>query len=71
MEQVDGDLVFAVPNGLTNFLKSIKTLASESYSTVNSPVQYAAVEAYKGDYSEYKKKVTNILRSVGNYVLID
>ena len=59
---------FAVPHKLSSFLESIKTLASESYSTVNSPLQFAAIEAYKGDYSEYKKKVTSILRSVGNYV---
>ena len=59
---------FAVPNRLSSFLDSIKTLASESYSTVNSPVQYAAVEAYNGDHQEYKAKTTNILRSVGNYV---
>ena len=59
---------FAVPNKLSSFLDSIKTLASESYSTVNSPVQYAAVEAYNGDHQEYKAKTTNILRSVGNYV---
>jgi len=59
---------FAVPSRLSNFLESIKTLASESYSTVNSPSQYAAVEAYSGDYKEYKTKTTNILRSVGNYV---
>jgi aspartate aminotransferase len=59
---------FAVPRKLSNFLESIKTLASESYSTVNSPAQYAAVEAYEGDYSEYKAKTINILRSVGNYV---
>ncbi len=59
---------FAVPNNLSNFLGSIKTLASESYSTVNSPAQYAAVEAYEGDHSEYKSKTINILRSVGNYV---
>ena len=59
---------FAVPKKLSNFLESIKTLASESYSTVNSPAQYAAVEAYKGDHQEYKAKTTNILRSVGNYV---
>ncbi len=45
---------FAVPNKLSELLKNIKTLASESYSTVNSPAQYAAVEAYKGDYREYK-----------------
>ena len=59
---------FAVPDRLSNFLESIKTLASESYSTVNSPAQYAAVEAYEGDHAEYKIKTTNILRSVGNYV---
>lgn len=59
---------FAVPAKLSHFLESIKTLASESYSTVNSPVQYAAVEAYRGDYREYKTKTVNILRSVGNYV---
>ena len=59
---------FAVPNQLSNLLENIKTLASESYSTVNSPAQYAAVEAYEGDYSEYKAKTINILRSVGNYV---
>ena len=59
---------FAVPDKLKGLLENIKTLASESYSTVNSPAQYAAVEAYEGDYSNYKNKTTNILRSVGNYV---
>ena len=59
---------FAVPNELSELLENIKTLASESYSTVNSPAQFAAVEAYEGDFSEYKTKTLNILRSVGNYV---
>tara|TARA_X000001036_G_scaffold10539_1_gene9336 strand:- start:111 stop:1346 length:1236 start_codon:yes stop_codon:yes gene_type:complete len=59
---------FAVPNKLTELLENIKTLASESYSTVNSPAQFAAVKAYQGDFSEYKNKTINILRSVGNYV---
>jgi len=59
---------FAVPKILSGFLDSLKSLASESYSTVNTPVQYAAVEAYSGDYSSYKKKVIKILSSVGNYV---
>ena len=59
---------FAVPNRLSELLENIKTLASESYSTVNSPAQFAAVEAYEGDFSEYKAKTLNILRSVGNYV---
>ena len=59
---------FAVPNRLSELLENIKTLASESYSTVNSPAQFAAVEAYNGDFRKYKSKTTNILKSVGNYV---
>ena len=59
---------FAVPNQLSELLENIKTLASESYSTVNSPAQFAAVEAYDGDFSEYKANTLNILRSVGYYV---
>ena len=58
----------AVPNGMKNFMNSLKSLASESYSTVNTPTQFAAVEAYKGNYEDYKLKVKNILYSVGNYV---
>ena len=46
----------------------MKSLASESYSTVNTPIQYAAVEAYNGDYNNYKNNVTKILNSVGQYV---
>tara|TARA_X000001036_G_scaffold324918_1_gene303497 strand:- start:315 stop:1550 length:1236 start_codon:yes stop_codon:yes gene_type:complete len=59
---------FAVPDQLSDLLENIKTLASESYSTVNSPAQFAAVEAYEGDFTEYKNKTISILRSVGNYV---
>ena len=59
---------FAVPDKLSNLLENIKTLASESYSTVNSPAQFAAVEAYQGNFKEYKTKTVNILKSVGNYV---
>ena len=59
---------FAVPKKLSNFLESLKSLASESYSTVNTPSQYAAVEAYTGDYNRYKSKVVKILNSLGEYV---
>ena len=58
----------AVPQKLKNFLTSLKSLASESYSTVNTPTQFAAVEAYEGNYDEYKNKVKGILNAVGNYV---
>jgi len=58
----------AVPEELEEFLVSLKSLASESYSTVNTPTQFAAVEAYKGDYEIYKNKVKKILNAIGNYV---
>jgi aspartate aminotransferase len=58
----------AVPNKLTDFLTSLKSLASESYSTVNTPTQFAAVEAYRGNYETYKDKVKGILNAIGDYV---
>ena len=53
---------------LTELLKSLKSLASESYSTVNTPTQYASVEAYAHEHNSYKLKVRAILKAVGNYV---
>jgi aspartate aminotransferase len=58
----------AVPDGLKEFMNSLKSLASESYSTVNTPTQFAAVEAYDGDYKDYKLKVRSILNAVGTFV---
>ena len=58
----------AVPKKLTVFLKSLKSLASESYSTVNTPTQYASIEAYIDEHNLYKLKVRAILKAVGNYV---
>ena len=58
----------AVPKRLTEFLKSLKSLASESYSTVNTPTQYASVEAYAFEHENYKLRVRAILKAVGNYV---
>jgi aspartate aminotransferase len=59
---------FAAPKQLNLLLDNLKVLASETFSTVNSPVQYAAVEAYNGDFDDYKLKTTNILQGVGTYV---
>ena len=58
----------AVPKKLSEFLKILKSLASESYSTVNTPTQYASVAAYTSEYENYKLKVRAILKAVGNYV---
>jgi len=59
---------FAVPSKLRNILEMIKILSSESLSAVSAPIQYAAVEAFSSDHSDYLNKTRKILSSVGNYV---
>ena len=58
----------AVPKNLRNFLSRMKAVGSETFSSVSSPIQYAAIEAYTGDYNDYIAKTKNILSSVGRYV---
>jgi aspartate aminotransferase len=59
---------FAIPNELKELKSSLKILSSESFTSVSAPIQYAAVEAYTGDYSEYLEKVKKILFSTGMHV---
>ena len=59
---------FAAPKQLNLLMENLKVLASETFSTVNTPVQHAAVEAYEGNYDDFKLKTSNILQAVGVYV---
>jgi len=59
---------FAVPKKLDSILEMLKTLSSESFTAVSSPIQFAATEAFEGDHSDYLNKTTAILDAVGNYV---
>ncbi len=59
---------FAIPNELKEFKNSLKILCSESFTSVSAPIQYAAIEAYKGDHSVYLSNVKKILSFTGNYV---
>ena len=59
---------FAVPKKLEELKSSLKILCSESFTSVSAPIQYAAIEAYKGDHSEYLNKVRKILSFIGNHV---
>ena len=59
---------FAIPNQLKELKNSLKILCSESFTSVSAPIQYAAVEAYKGDHSTYLTAVKKILSFTGNYV---
>ena len=59
---------FAIPNQLKELKSGLKSLCSESFTSVSAPIQYAAIEAYTGDHSTYLKNVKKILSFVGNYV---
>ena len=58
---------FAIPNQIKELKNSLKILCSESFTSVSAPIQYAAVEAYKGDHSAYLSAVKKILSLAGNY----
>jgi len=59
---------FVVPDSLDILKNSINVLASETFSAVSAPIQYAAITAYTSDHSEFINNSTNILKAVGNYV---
>ena len=59
---------FAIPDQLKELKQSLKILCSESFTSVSAPIQYAAIEAYKGDHSIYLDTVKKILSYTGNYV---
>ena len=59
---------FAIPNRLKDLKNSLKILCSESFTSVSAPIQYAAVEAYKNNNSNYLDSVKKILSYTGNFV---
>ena len=59
---------FIIPNTLSDLGDAINVLASETFSSVSAPIQYAAITAYSNDHSDYINNSKNILRAVGNYV---
>ena len=59
---------FLVPDSLIEIKNMINVLASETFSAVSAPIQYAAIKAYEKDHSNYINKSKNILSAVGNYV---
>ena len=59
---------FIIPETLKKLKDSLKILASETFSSVSAPIQYAAIAAYKNNHKEYIKNSCTILSVVGNYV---
>ena len=59
---------FIVPDSLNKIKDMINVLASETFSAVSAPIQYAAIKAYENDHSDYINESRKILKAVGNYV---
>ena len=59
---------FVVPANLKNIKDTLNVLASETFSAVSTPIQYAAIQAYEGDHKNYIKLSREILKLVGNFV---
>ena len=59
---------FIVPDSLKFIKDTINVLASETFSAVSAPIQYAAIQAYDKDHTDFINASRNILKSVGKYV---
>ncbi len=59
---------FLIPNELNQLTNSMKVLASETFSSVSAPIQYAAISAFKNDHTDYVLRSKNILKGIAEYV---
>ncbi len=59
-----------VPKAMTELITSLNHIASETWSCVSAPVQYAAVEAYQGhaDVEEFVEQSVTIHEIVNTYI---
>ena len=61
-----GTLIF--PKELKIIYDSVRSLSSETFTSVSAPIQYAAVKAYTEDHSEYLNNSRKILKKVADFV---
>ena len=59
---------FLIPEALRELRDSLKILASETFTSVSAPIQYAAIAAYSNNHDEYINNSCSILKAVGEYV---
>ena len=59
---------FVIPEPLRELRDSLKILASETFSSVSAPIQYAAIAAYSNNHDKYINDSRSILKAVGEYV---
>jgi len=61
-----GSLTF--PQELNYVRKIVRIIASETYTSVSAPIQYAAIKAYTEDHTLYLIKSRKILENIANYI---
>ncbi len=59
---------FVIPEKLNQLKNSMKVLASETFSAVSAPIQYAAITAFNKAHIDYVSKSKKILKAIGEYV---
>jgi aspartate aminotransferase len=61
-----GNLIF--PEKLSYIKDSIRTVASETFTSVSAPIQYAAIKAFTEDHSKYLFNSRIILKTIADYI---
>ena len=61
-----GTMIF--PQNLSLIRKAMRSVASETFTAVSAPIQYAAVKAYKINHNEFLKKCRLILKFVSSFL---
>ncbi len=61
-----GTLVF--PDKLLHIKEIINSIASETFTSVSAPIQYASIKAYTENHEEFLKKSRNILKVISDYI---
>ncbi len=59
---------FIIPDELKQLKNSMKVLASETFSAVSAPIQFAAITAFNDDHGNYVSNSRKILKGIGEYV---
>ena len=62
-----GSLTF--PKELKLIKNMVRNVASETFTAVSAPIQYASIKAYSEDHSQYLIKSRKILEFISNYIL--
>ena len=61
-----GTIIF--PNKLTYIKDAIRVIASETYTSVSAPIQYAAIKAYTHNHEKFLKYSRLIFKLISEYI---